>query len=54
MEGFSFVMTVTGLNIPNTGKDNDDDDTFFFYHNYNTIPHSLMKIKLRKPHPIVE
>jgi hypothetical protein len=27
MEGFSFVTPVTGLNRPNTGKeDNDDDD----------------------------
>jgi hypothetical protein len=26
MEGFSFVMPVTGLNKPNTGKEDDDDD----------------------------
>jgi hypothetical protein len=26
MEGFSFVTPVTGLNKPNTGKDDDDDD----------------------------
>jgi hypothetical protein len=26
MEGFSFVTPVTGLNRPNTGKDDDDDD----------------------------
>jgi hypothetical protein len=26
MEGFSFVMPVTGLNRPNTGKEDDDDD----------------------------
>jgi hypothetical protein len=26
MEGFSFVMPVTGLNIPNTEKEDDDDD----------------------------
>jgi hypothetical protein len=26
MEGFSFVMPVTGLNRPNTGKDDDDDE----------------------------
>jgi hypothetical protein len=25
-EGFSFVTPVTGLNIPNTGKEDDDDD----------------------------
>jgi hypothetical protein len=24
MEGFSFVTPVTGLNRPNTGKDDDD------------------------------
>jgi hypothetical protein len=26
MEGFSFVTPVTGLNRPNTGKEDDDDD----------------------------
>jgi hypothetical protein len=26
MEGLSFVTTVTGLNKPNTGKEDDDDD----------------------------
>jgi hypothetical protein len=26
MEGFSFVMPVTGLSRPNTGKEDDDDD----------------------------
>jgi hypothetical protein len=26
MEGFSFVAPVTGLNRPNTGKEDDDDD----------------------------
>jgi hypothetical protein len=26
MEGFSFVTTVTGINRPNTGKEDDDDD----------------------------
>jgi hypothetical protein len=25
MEGFSFVKPVTGLNRPNTGKEDDDD-----------------------------
>jgi hypothetical protein len=25
-EGFSFVTPVTGLNRPNTGKEDDDDD----------------------------
>jgi hypothetical protein len=28
MEGFSFVMLVTGLNRPNTGKEDDDDDQY--------------------------
>jgi hypothetical protein len=26
MEGFSFVTSVTGLNRPNTGKEDDDDE----------------------------
>jgi hypothetical protein len=26
MEGFSFVTSVTGLNRPNTGKEDEDDD----------------------------
>jgi hypothetical protein len=26
MEGFSFVTPVTGLNRPNTGKEDEDDD----------------------------
>jgi hypothetical protein len=26
MEGFNFVTPVTGLNRPNTGKEDDDDD----------------------------
>jgi hypothetical protein len=26
MEGFSFVTHLTGLNRPNTGKEDDDDD----------------------------
>jgi hypothetical protein len=26
VEGFSFVTPVTGLNRPNTGKEDDDDD----------------------------
>jgi hypothetical protein len=26
MEGFSFATPVTGLNRPNTGKEDDDDD----------------------------
>jgi hypothetical protein len=28
MEGFSFVTPVTGLNRPNTGKEDDDDDEY--------------------------
>jgi hypothetical protein len=31
MEGFRFVMPVTGLNRPNTGKEDDDDDNFILY-----------------------
>jgi hypothetical protein len=27
MEGFSFVIPVTGLSRPNTGKEDDDDAT---------------------------
>jgi hypothetical protein len=26
LEGFSFLTPVTGLNRPNTGKEDDDDD----------------------------
>jgi hypothetical protein len=26
MEGFSFVTPITGLNRPNTGKEDDDDN----------------------------
>jgi hypothetical protein len=35
MEGFSFVMPITGLNRPYTGKD-DDDDLF-----HNILPPSV-------------
>jgi hypothetical protein len=31
MEGFSFVTSVTGLNRPNTGKEDDDDDDDIHY-----------------------
>jgi hypothetical protein len=37
MEGFSFVTPVTGLNRPDTGKEDDDDEsvtivfTMFFH-----------------------
>jgi hypothetical protein len=31
MEGFSFVTPVTGLNRPNTGKEDDDDELTRFY-----------------------
>jgi hypothetical protein len=30
MEGFSFVTPVTGLNRPNSGKEDDDDDEKFY------------------------
>jgi hypothetical protein len=29
MEGFSFVTPVTGLNRPNTGKEDNDDDSVY-------------------------
>jgi hypothetical protein len=32
MKGFSFVTPVTGLNRPNTGKEDDDDDDGVGYH----------------------
>jgi hypothetical protein len=31
MEGFSFVTPVTGLNRPNTGKEDNDFDEFYLY-----------------------
>jgi hypothetical protein len=31
MEGFSFVTSVTGLNRPNTGKEDDDGDYDYDY-----------------------
>jgi hypothetical protein len=31
MEGFSFVTSITGLNGPNTGKEDDDDDDYISY-----------------------
>jgi hypothetical protein len=30
MEGFSLVTPVTGINRPNTGKEDDDDDDVLF------------------------
>jgi hypothetical protein len=41
MEGFSFVTSVTGLNRPNTGKENDDDEystTCFGHFGGRSIP----------------
>jgi hypothetical protein len=29
MEGFSFLTSVTGLNRPNTGKEDDDDEKIY-------------------------
>jgi hypothetical protein len=29
MEGFGFVTSVTGLNRPTTGKEDDDDENTF-------------------------
>jgi hypothetical protein len=39
MEGFSFVIPVTGLNRPNTGKedDNDNDDYYSTEIHYVTL-----------------
>jgi hypothetical protein len=34
MEGFSFVTPVTGLNRPNTGKEDDDDDNLIVHPKY--------------------
>jgi hypothetical protein len=31
MEGFSFVTPITGLNRPNTGKEDDDDILTFVF-----------------------
>jgi hypothetical protein len=31
MEGFSFVTPVTGLSIPDTGREDDDDDDDEFH-----------------------
>jgi hypothetical protein len=28
MEGFSFLTTLTGVNRPNTGKEDDDDGDY--------------------------
>jgi hypothetical protein len=38
MEGFSFVTSVTGLNRPNTGKDDDDDDDDIYSCNCSYTP----------------
>jgi hypothetical protein len=35
MEGFSFITPVTGLNRPNTGKEDDvDDKASYFFRNW--------------------
>jgi hypothetical protein len=31
MEGFTFVTPVTGLNRPNTGKEDDDDRSSYMF-----------------------
>jgi hypothetical protein len=38
MEGFSFVTHVTGLNRPNTGKEEDDDDMSYYLINVALFP----------------
>jgi hypothetical protein len=47
MAGFSFVMPVTGLNRPNTGKEDDDDDLCTEMHtrNYN-VSHNNQDARL--------
>jgi hypothetical protein len=37
MEGFSFVKPVTGLNRPNTGKEDDDEVSMFLLHSQQKI-----------------
>jgi hypothetical protein len=37
MDGFSFVTSVTGLNRPNTGKEDDDDDGLVLYIFYQLL-----------------
>jgi hypothetical protein len=51
MEGFSFVMPVTGLNRPNTGKVDDDDESFYLisFSELTTLTtiHSLQEPQMR-------
>jgi hypothetical protein len=42
MEGFSFVTPVTGLNRPNTGKEDDDE-----YVNHTTYKENKAAEKIR-------
>jgi hypothetical protein len=46
MEGFSFVTHVTGLNSPNTGKEDDDGESYFNCQlRYNDATQSTLKIQ---------
>jgi hypothetical protein len=45
MEGFSFVTPVTGLNRPNTGKEEVDNDIPLSQ--FNSTPYSLLLQKRR-------
>jgi hypothetical protein len=50
MEGFSFVTPITGLNRPNTGKE-DDDDIFshiFYEKNSSYSPFQNFKLLLQE------
>jgi hypothetical protein len=41
-EGFSFVTPVTGLNRPNTGKEDDDDDEVEIVSSRYFDPHAFI------------
>jgi hypothetical protein len=43
MEGFSFVTPVTGLNRPNTGKE-DDFDEFYLYLPLLMVNNSVLQV----------
>jgi hypothetical protein len=47
MEGFSFVTPVTGLNRPNTGKEDDDDSYNRLVYKFHTSSYNdLLRIKM--------
>jgi hypothetical protein len=47
MEGFSFVTPVTGLNRPNTGKEDDYDSNFAVGLTETTFQYQAVNIQLR-------